>query len=307
MALLDPLQDGPIEDGSRFRLRIAGAESNFAIALARLGVSVTWVSRVGADALGKLVVSTVASQGVDVGYVRFDPSAPTGIYFKVRQEGRSSVFYYRSGSAASRMGPGDVPEEAWDGVGLVHLTGITMGISSTARDLVVETAMRARIHGAIVIFDPNYRAALWKRPEEAAAAYRAVIPHADWYVCGSEEGKLLYGVKDSGDLFDRLRRAGVGRAVVRVGERGALLDAGAGPVEIAPAGLETVVDEVGAGDGFAAGFAYGIIRGLNPRECVAMGNLIAASALRGTGDWETFPLLEEIEPFIKALRERTKN
>jgi 2-dehydro-3-deoxygluconokinase len=99
----------------------------------------------------------------------------------------------------------------------------------------------------------------------------------------------------------------VGRAVIRVGERGALLDAGAGPVEIAPAGLETVVDEVGAGDGFAAGFAYGIIRGLNPRECVAMGNLIAASALRGTGDWETFPLLEEIEPFIKALRERTKN
>jgi 2-dehydro-3-deoxygluconokinase len=307
MALLDPLQDGPIDDGSRFRLRIAGAESNFAIALARLGIPVTWVSRVGADAFGKLVVSSVASEGVDVGNVKVDPAAPTGIYFKVREEGRSSVFYYRSGSAASRLGPGDVPEDAWEGVGLVHLTGITMAISPTARDLVVETAVRARKQGAIVIFDPNYRPALWMHPEQAADAYRAVLPSADWYVCGSEEGKLLFGAEDVGDLFHELRQTGVGGAVVRVGERGALLDTGGGPVEIASTSLETVLDEVGAGDGFAAGFAYGLLRELEPRDCVAVGNLVAASALRGTGDWETFPSLEEIGPLIDALEEGTNS
>jgi 2-dehydro-3-deoxygluconokinase len=122
MALLDPLQDGPIDERSCFRLRVAGAESNFAIALSRPGVSVEWVSQVGDDAFGDLVVRAVSSEGVGVNHVEVHPTAPTGMYFKVRDAGSARVFYYRKGSAASHMTPGDVPDQLWNGVRLVERT-----------------------------------------------------------------------------------------------------------------------------------------------------------------------------------------
>jgi 2-dehydro-3-deoxygluconokinase len=151
------------------------------------------------------------------------------------------------------------------------------------------------------MFDPNYRPALWKGPEEASAAYRDVLPHTDWYLSGLEESRLLFGADDVADLFAVLRGAGVGGTVLRVAERGALIDTGEGPAEIAPTQLETVVDEIGAGDGFAAGFAFGLLNKWSLRDCVSLGNLVAAAALRGTGDWETYPTLEEIRPFLQSL------
>jgi 2-dehydro-3-deoxygluconokinase len=305
MALLDPLQDGPIDAGSRFRLRVAGAESNFAIALSRLGVRVTWVSRVGRDAFGDLVVRTIASEGVVVRHVKVLSSAPTGIYFKVREGGRVSVSYYRRGSAASTMSPGDVPDDAWDGVRLVHLTGITMAISPTARELVVNTAELARERGAIVTFDPNYRPALWGSPEEAGAACREILPHTHWTLCGLEEGRAVFGVAGLEELCANLLESGAAGAAVRVAERGAVVDQGTGPVAVEPARVETVVDEVGAGDGFAAGFGFGLLQDWKPADCAAFANLIAASALRGTGDWENCPTLDEVRPFLEQLASGT--
>jgi 2-dehydro-3-deoxygluconokinase len=298
MALLDPLQDGPIDEWSCFRLRVAGAESNFAIALSRLGVSVEWISQVGDDAFGDLVVRAVSSEGVGVDHVKVHPTAPTGMYFKVRDAGSSRVFYYRKDSAASHMAPGDVPDQLWDGVRLVHLTGITMGISSSARDLVVETAARAKRGGAMVSFDPNYRPSLWSGSEDAAAACREVFSYTDWYLCGLDEGMSLFGVGDASELFTALREAGIKRAVVRIGPRGAIIDEGSGPVEVPPAELERVVDEIGAGDGFAAGFTFALLHGWDARTGVAVGNWMAGRALRGTGDWETYPTRRELEEFL---------
>jgi 2-dehydro-3-deoxygluconokinase len=113
MALLDPLEDGEPATGSRFALRVAGAESNFAIALARLGVDVAWASRLGADPFGDLVARTVADEGVDVRWVRRDADAPTGAFFKLRSSGRTSIHYYRHGSAASRRAT--FPTRRWRG------------------------------------------------------------------------------------------------------------------------------------------------------------------------------------------------
>src|SRR5919106_339789 len=107
MALLDPIEQGEPALGSGYRLRIAGAESNFAIALSRLGVDVTWVSRLGSDPFGALVAETIEREGVDLRWVRYDASAPTGVFFKLRSSGQTSVSYYRRGSAASRLAEGD--------------------------------------------------------------------------------------------------------------------------------------------------------------------------------------------------------
>jgi 2-dehydro-3-deoxygluconokinase len=296
MALLDPLGEGKPELGREFALRIAGAESNFGIALVRLGVPVTWVSRLGTDPLGDAVHATLAEEGLDLRYVRRHEDAPTGLFLKWRAEGRTSVIYYRRGSAASRLGPDDVPDEALDGVALVHLTGITMALSASARELVVAVARRARARGITVLFDPNWRSALWRSPGEALAAHREVLPSVDWYLCGLEEGNLLFETANADDLVAAVRDAGARAVVVRVAERGALVPDGSGLKEIPPPRLAAVLDEVGAGDGFAAGFAYGVLQGYAPAESARLGNAIAAAALAGTGDWETFPRLHEVEP-----------
>jgi 2-dehydro-3-deoxygluconokinase len=293
MALLDPTADGRIGSGMEFALRVAGAESNFAIALRRLGVPVTWISRLGTDDLGDVVLGALQDEGLDLSYVQRD-DAPTGLFLKWRSEGKSSVLYYRRHSAASRLEPGDVPEDALEGATLVHLTGITLALSESARQTVVDVARRARNQGIPVMFDPNYRPALWSTAGEAAATHDEVLDFVDWYLCGHEEGELLWGTSDEDALFDALRRRGV-RAVVRVGRRGALVDDGTSITKVAPVNLEDVKDEVGAGDAFAAGFAYGLLNGWQPIDCAHAGNTLAATALRGTGDWETLPYLAEVE------------
>lgn len=300
MALLDPVDDEEPHEGSRFVLRFAGAESNYAIGLSRLGVGVRWVSRVGADPLGAMICRTLEAEGVDLRWVREDAEAPTGLFLKWRADGAGRNLYFRRGSAASRLAPPDVPDAALDGVRLVHLTGITVALSDTARDHVLSTARRAHDRGIPLSFDPNFRPALWRDPAAAWSAQREILPLVSWYLCGLEEGRLMTGAGSAEELFALLEGEGVGNVVVRVGARGALVRAGGEIVEVPPARVVDVRDEVGAGDGFAAGFSWALLRGLDSVACVRAGNAMAASALRGTGDWETYLRLEELEAELAA-------
>ena len=292
MALLDPVSDGELALGDLLRLRIAGAESNFAVGLARLGVEVAWISRLGADRPGALVREALAAEGVDLRWVAEDPDAPTGLFYKWRADGRTSVAYYRRGSAASRLSAADVPDEALRGAALVHLTGITMALGEEPRALILDVARRARAAGAIVTFDPNYRAALWDSPEAAAAAMAPVFEHVDWLLCGAGEAKSVFGTADPA-------RLGTAGALVRAADRGSLLAHGGRVVTVEPQRAGEVVDEVGAGDAYAAGFVYGLLQGWAPEACARGGLVIAGWALRGTGDWETLPRLDEVRELLE--------
>jgi sugar/nucleoside kinase (ribokinase family) len=294
MFSLDPDLDGRAEAGARLTVRVAGAESNVAIALTRLGIRTTWLSRLGLDPLGDVVHDAMAGEGVDVDHVVRCRERPTGVYFKWRVDGRTRVHYYRHGSAASRLAPADVPADVLDGASLVHLTGITMAIG--AGDFVLELARGARDRGIPVVFDPNYREQLWDGPRAAAAAFAEVLPLASWCLCGSEEGRLLTGADTPEETIDRLVGAGARGAVVRVGTRGAVVGDGSAAARlVAPPRLEDVRDEVGAGDAFAAGFIYGLLHGWAPARCARAGHVIAARAVTGSGDWEELPRLAEVE------------
>jgi 2-dehydro-3-deoxygluconokinase len=228
----------------------------------------------------------VADERVDVRWVQRD-DAPTGLFLKWRSDGRSHVVYRRAGSAASRLRPEDVPEEALEGVRLVHLTGITMAISESARALVVDVARRAKDRGAEILFDPNFRPALPDTPDAAAARQRDVLPFVDWYLCSEEEATLLWGESEI-----------PARTVIRLGARGVRVDG----VEVPPLRLVDVVDEVGAGDAFAAGFSYGLLQDWAPADCAHCGNVIASAALAGTGDWETLPRLADVRADLGPRR-----
>src|SRR2546426_8194332 len=132
MALLAAVEEGEFRLGMPLTLRFAGAESNFAIGLARLGVDVVWVSRLGRDPFGDLIEAGLAHEGIDLRWVRRD-DAPTGLFWKWGIGGRSSVLYRRAGSAASRLRPDDVTGEGLQGGRLVPPTGVTMAISGRAR------------------------------------------------------------------------------------------------------------------------------------------------------------------------------
>jgi 2-dehydro-3-deoxygluconokinase len=298
MVLLDPAEEGEIRPGMQFSLRVAGAEANFAIALTRLGIRSTWVSRLGSDPLGDVVFETLAEQGVDLSLVRREKS-PTGLFFKWRNAGKSNLIYYRRDSAASHLEPSDVGDADIDGATHLHVTGITMALSRSACETVIDVTQRAHKRGIPITFDPNYRPALWSGPDKAAKAHRAVLGMAGWYLCGLEEGCALWDATDEDSLFAAMESAGVSRSVVRIGPRGALVNDSGSITHVAPERLEEVLDEVGAGDAFVAGFVYGLINGWAPIDCARAGNVIAAHALLGTGDWETLPFLADVDASIQ--------
>lgn len=302
MALIDPLEDGPLEYGKRLELRIAGAESNFAIALSRLGIAVSWISCVGRDPFGDIILAALESEGVDISWVGRDSKAPTGVFFKWRDDGQSFNAYYRRGSAATGLSVNDVPDQALDGVRLVHLSGITTALSHSTRELVNDLARRAHHRGLLTTFDLNYRAKLWMKPKIASEAARAVLPEVDWCLCGLDEGNALFNTNRPDELLDVLLVAGAHNAVIRIGADGALVWVGQRLEWVKPPRVVQVVDEVGAGDAFAAGFAYGLLNGWAPQSCARAGNLIAATALRGKGDWETVARFAEIQKDLLACQ-----
>jgi 2-dehydro-3-deoxygluconokinase len=289
MVLFDPLADGPPHLGMQLTLRVAGAESNFAIGLARLGVDVAWASRLGSDPFGDLVLHALAEEGIDLAYVGRDEGR-TGMFAKWRDAGRSHVAYWRNGSAASRLRPEDVPDDAIAAAQLLHLTGITMAISESGHDLVVDVAQRASERGLTVTFDPNFRPALPDTAAAAAERQRDILPYVDWYLCSDEEARLLWGAEPL-----------PARSAIRIGSGGVVVD---GETIPPPRLLENVIDEVGSGDAFAAGFVYGLLHSWSPSACGRAGNLIAAYALSGTGDWESLPRLADVEDDLQTIADR---
>ncbi len=291
MALFDPMEDGAPRTGMSYTFRFAGAESNFAIALSRLGMQVRWISRLGEDPAGDLIIDTLATEGVDTRWVTRDPAAGTGAFMKIREGGMTRVQYFRRGSAASKLSPADVPDEALVGMRVAHLTGITLALSEGARALVGQVADRAKRRSAAVTFDANYRPALWSSAAEARKAQERVLPMVDWYFCGVDECRALWGPGEPEALGQRVRSAGARGVVIRLGATGAYIDGAIVP----PPRLVAVRDEIGAGDAFDAGFVFAMLLGCRPPTCVLAGHIIAATALTGTGDWETLPRLLDVQ------------
>ncbi len=301
MALMRAQTPGPLAHASELGLGIGGAESNVAIALARLGTPVSWFGRVGADSLGDLVVRELRAEGLEVRAIR-DPAAPTGLMIKERRtQHTQKVWYYRAGSAGSRLGPADVPVEEIAAAGLLHVTGITPALSASAADAVDLAVQTAREAGTPVSFDVNYRGALWS-PEAASPVLRRLAGRADVLFAGDDEAALLVGPAEGPrELAAALAELGPSQVVVKRGAQGcaALVDG----VYFEQAAIPVQpVDTVGAGDAFVAGYLAERLRGLTPQECLLTAVRTGAFACLVPGDWEGMPrrselgLLEATEP-----------
>ncbi|TDB72145.1 sugar kinase [Micromonospora sp. KC723] len=280
MVVLTPDPVAPLERADRLGISVGGAESNLAVALAGLGHRVGWVSRVGDDPFGRRVVRHVTDAGVDA-LVEVDPAAPTGVYLKDPAPDGTTVHYYRSGSAASRLGPDALDDRRLATVRLLHLSGVTAALSPSCAAL-VERALTDRPLGAARIsFDVNHRARLW--PAAAAApVLRRLADRADVVLVGRDEADTLWGCADPAAV--RALLPGPDLVVVKDAAVGATVLPRTATAVFVPALRVPVREPVGAGDAFAAGFLSGLLRDLAPRDCLRLGHLCAAPTLTVPGD-----------------------
>jgi 2-dehydro-3-deoxygluconokinase len=224
-----------------------------------------------------------------VSAVRIDPTRPTGLLFKDPGREGTKVSYYRHGSAASAMGPYILDEDVMRTADVWHFTGITPALSTTCREL-IESALTASVPRPVISFDVNYRPAVWREPP--ADLLRRLAQSADIVFVGLDEAQALWGaaLHDPDDVRALLPSPRI--LVVKDGATAATAFHG-DTRTIVPALPVEVVEPVGAGDAFAAGFLAGHLRGEPADHCLRRGHLTAASALSVTGDHG--PLLDESE------------
>lgn len=296
MALVRAAEIGSLRHAHALALGIGGAESNVAIGLARLGVAVSWLGRVGDDSLGERVTREIRAEGVDVRAV-VDADAPTGLMVKERPSASSTaVHYYRSGSAGSRVDGADLPDRWIEEASLLHLTGITPLLSSTARSAVLAGVARARSAGVPVSFDINYRSAL-APASEAGPVLREIAEHADIVFGGDDEFAILYPDSTAEEAAAILQDAGVTTVVRKQGPDGATAvtrDA----VAAASGFVIDVVDTVGAGDAFVAGYLSARLEGLDVDATLHRANACGAIACLTPGDWEAAPTRRDLARFL---------
>lgn len=266
---------------------VGGAELNVAIGLRRLGARSIWLGRLGTDGLGQLVRREL--RGEDVVVRAIDDPHPTGLLLKEQDGmGRTRVTYHRVGSAGSRLRPEDVADVAWSDVALLHVTGITPALSESAA-AAVETAVATAVeHRVPVSFDVNHRRTLW-RERDPGPVYRALARRADVIFAGVDEARYLDDdaapPDDEAELAARLEQHYGAEVVLKLGERGAIAAVDRQLVRL-PAVPTAVIDTVGAGDAFVAGYVAERLLGRDIRTRLTTATVAGAAACRSPGDWE---------------------
>jgi 2-dehydro-3-deoxygluconokinase len=258
-----------------------GDTSNMAIAAARLGARVGYVTRLGGDAFGRLFLDLWTAEGVDMSGVATDADAATGVYFVAHGEHGHEFSYLRAGSAASRMRPDTLPLEVIRSARLLHVSGISQAISASACDTVFAAIDEAIAAGALVTYDPNLRLKLWPLPR-ARATILATMDRCAWCLPSLDDALALFGSGDAASAIAACHHAGAPGVVMKLGAEGCIVSDG-GRQQHVPAHRVTSVDATGAGDCFDGAFAVRLLAGDDPFTAAAFANVAAALATTGYG------------------------
>ncbi|RWZ59040.1 sugar kinase [Halobacillus fulvus] len=299
MVLFSSEEQKPLQYVHQMKKQMAGAESNVAIALARLNYPTGWISKLGADPFGTYIRNTIRGEGVDTSHVTFTNEAATGVFFKEQTSPEHvQVYYYRKNSAASLLTQEDLAESYLSQAKILHVTGITPALSGSCRQAVFHAIKVAKASGTTVVFDPNIRYKLWDSEEEVREVLMDIASLADVILPGVEEAEFLTGEKDYHKAAGSLRGRPEQTIVMKLGKEGAYYESNEGSGFVDGFQVDRVVDPVGAGDGFAAGVISGLIDGIPIEEAVRRGNAIGAHVVQMAGDIEGLPNWRELEQML---------
>ena len=292
MAMFVATETGDLAAAEKFIKRVAGAELNVATGLARLGLKVGWVSRVGNDSFGRYVLQQLAKEQIDSRGVTTDKRYATGFQLKSKVEDGTDpiVEYFRKGSAASHLSVEDFNEAYFFSARHLHLSGVAAALSETSLELLSHPGQAMKAQGKTISFDPNLRPVLWQSEAEMVKQLNKLAFQADWVLPGVKEGVILTGQKTPEAIADFYLDKGVKTVVLKTGADGAWFKTAAGEKgAVAAVKVDNVVDTVGAGDGFAVGVISALLEGKSLHHAVSRGNKIGSLAIQVIGDSEGLP------------------
>lgn len=274
-----------LEQSAAWEIHVAGAESNLAIALARLGKRAVWFSRLPDSPHGQLALNFIRQHGVEVDAVLRAPAERMGLLFLERgaPPRPTRLWYDRADSAASRLQPSDLPLARLAQARWLHLTGITPALSDSCLATCHAALAQARQHSLKIAFDVNYRSLLWT-PQRARSTVLPFCQAADVVFIAARDAAAVFEVHGNAIAqAEQLQRLWSGIVIVTDGERGA--------VACSPNGVATcaafpvsVVERLGAGDAFAAGVLCRLMEDAPLAEALRFGAATAALKLSMRGD-----------------------
>ncbi len=245
------------------------------------------------------MLTFIRGEGVDESKVKVDRTAPTGLYFKeIRNLSDIRIQYYRTGSAASQLTKEDLHESYIAEAKYLHISGITQALSENCAEMIFEAITVAKKHGLKIVFDRNLRKKLWSE-DRAREVLLKIAAQADIVLPGVAEGEFLFGETDPEILGQLFLDHGADLVTLKVGAQGAYYFTNKESQLVLGFHVDRVIDPVGAGDGFAAGFMSRMLDSLPIYEAVQRGNAVGAIVPMVNGDVEGLPEKEEIDRFIQ--------
>ena len=302
MIQLNAFTSGPLRYVNYFEKHAAGTESNVAVGAVRMGQSAGWISRLGDDEFGRYIYNFLKGEGVDVSRVVFDPGAATGLYFVQRDypvPSKSVVYYYRKGSAASRLSPMDLDLEYISSAKVFHTTGVTLALSQTCRETVDRAIEAATKGGAEVSLDTNIRLKLWS-PAEAKRTLMEYIGSSNILFTDTEDSEIIIGDNDPKTAAEKFLSMGPQVVVVKMGDKGAYVANSGGEKAVVEAHKVPVVDVIGAGDAFDAAFLSCKLKGYDLDKSLEVANAAGALCVTVRGDVEAIPSLDDVQRFLEG-------
>ncbi len=296
--------DASLTDAEHFQKFAAGAELNVAVGVSRLGHATQYLTQLGQDPLGDFIIQRLENEHVDVSQIQQTQEFWTGIQMKNRvSEGDPATHYFRTDSAAAHFDTALIANLDIDDVQYFHFTGIFPAISTQA--LSATKALITRIQQkqqATISFDPNLRPSLWGSQEVMIRTINELAFQANIILPGIGEAETLTGTRDLNKItdfyFDHSDQAQL--VIVKLGSDGAFVKDRHNEGYLVPGyQVKTVVDTVGAGDGFTTGLITALAEGLTVKESVRRGNAIGALAVQSAGDNDGYPTKAQLKDYQK--------
>ncbi|MDO3408415.1 sugar kinase [Saccharibacillus sp. CPCC 101409] len=299
MAMFRADEEGELHEVVSFSKSLAGAESNVATGLCRLGHKTGYVTKLGEDSFGRFITQAQQQEGIDTSSVTFTQERPTGMLLKSRvASGDPKVEYFRKQSAASTLSVADFDEAYFASAGHLHVTGISAALSASMLEFSKHAMTYMKELGRTISFDPNLRPVLWADQQVMIDTLNDLAARSDWFFPGIGEARLLTGLQEPEEIADYYLNKGVSLVVIKMGPGGAFYKTTEGSGFAPGFEVKEVVDTVGAGDGFAAGVVSALLEKLDIRSAVTRGNALGALAVMSPGDMDGLPSREELDAFL---------
>ena len=299
LCLGEPLLEfNQIKEGNKktYSSGYGGDTSNTAISIARQGMSVGFISKVGKDQFGWELLELWKREKVDYSHVSIHPEAPTGIYFVTHDADGHHFTYYRSGSAACQMTPLDLPKDDLSQTRILHLSAITQAISVSSCETAFAAIFQARKNGVKVSYDTNLRLKLWSL-DRARDVINRTVPMCDVIMPSLEEATSLTGLVDPEEITDYFFQLGAKLVVLKQGSHGARVSDGKENLNI-PGHKVKAIDATGAGDTFDGAFLSEWIRKDDPFSAAEYANAAAALSTTNYGAVDSIPNRDEVKEFL---------